>query len=90
MALLAFEDPTISPVKDLLGVQRRQQAASELNSAILLAQCQEKEPRLPNLLKLLKWSQNRLDDFTDSPYPKMENFETGETTRSTLQSPMFE
>ena len=89
MALLAFEDPTVSPVKDLLGVQRRQQAASELNSAILLAQCQEKEPRLPNLLKLLKWSQTRLD-FTDSPYPRMENFETGETTRSTLQSPMFE
>ena len=79
LALLAFEDPFMSPVGDLLGVQRRQQAASELNSAILHAQCQEKEPKLPNLLKLLKWSQSRLD-ATDAPYPKMEDFETGETT----------
>ncbi|WZN66884.1 glucose-induced degradation 8-like protein [Chloropicon roscoffensis] len=90
LALLAFEDPSTSPVKDLLGVQRRQQAASELNSAILHAQCQEKEPKLPNLLKLLKWSQNRLDEFSDAPYPRMDDFETGETTRSSLQTPMLE
>lgn len=85
LALLAFEDPGTSPVKDLLGMQRRQQAASELNSAILHAQCQEKEPKLPNLLKMLKWSQNRLDDFPDATYPKMENFETGDTHRTTQQ-----
>ncbi|QDZ25534.1 hypothetical protein HOP50_17g80760 [Chloropicon primus] len=90
LALLAFEDPLVSPVKDLLGVQRRQQAASELNSAILHAQCQEKEPKLPNLIKLLKWSQNRLDDLSDTSYPKIENFETGETSRSSLQTPMVE
>jgi hypothetical protein len=81
LALLAFEDPQVSPVKDLLGVQRRQQAASELNSAILHAQCQEKEPKLPNLLKMLKWSQSRLDDLSDAPYPKIEDFESGDTTR---------
>ena len=70
LALLAFEDPSTSPVKDLLGVQRRQQAASELNSAILHAQCQEKEPKLPNLLRQLVWAQGRLeaDGGTTTPF----------------------
>jgi len=76
-------------VSDLLGVQRRQQAASELNSAILHAQCQEKEPRLPNLLKLLQWSQDRLADITDAPFPKMD-LQTGDTRSASPAIPMLE
>ena len=33
------------------------------------------------MLKMLKWSQTRLDDFLDAPYPKIEDFESGDTTR---------
>lgn len=38
VALLAFSEPSTSPVGDLLGVAQRQKTASELNAAILLAQ----------------------------------------------------
>ncbi len=79
----------MSPVNDLLGFQRREQAASELNSAILHAQCQEKEPRLPNLLKMLQWSQERLADITDAPFPKMD-LQTGDTSSASPAIPMLE
>lgn len=42
MALLAFEEQTTSPVGHLLDHAQRQKTASELNAAILTAQCQEK------------------------------------------------
>lgn len=42
MALLAFEDPTKNPVSDLLDSSQRMKTASELNSAILTSQNQEK------------------------------------------------
>lgn len=57
MALLAFEDITSSPVSDLFDSFQRQKTASELNAAILTAQNQDKNPKLPNLLKMLLWAQ---------------------------------
>jgi len=62
IALLAFEDSSNSPVSDLLQPSQRQKTASELNAAILSSQCQEKEPRLPVLLKMMQWAQSRLDE----------------------------
>lgn len=70
VALLAFDDASKSPVADLLESGRRHLAASELNAAILTAQCQEKEPKLPNLLRQLVWAQGRLeaDGGTTTPF----------------------
>lgn len=69
MALLAFEDTKASPVGDLMDVAQRQKTASELNAAILAAQAQEREPRLPLLLKLLLWAQAQLDER--AVYPRI-------------------
>jgi glucose-induced degradation protein 8 len=55
-ALLAF-DSRKSPVGDLLDHAQRQKIASELNAAILTSQCQEKDPKLPSMLKMLLWAQ---------------------------------
>ena len=62
MALLAFDSIATSPVGDLFEASQRQKTASELNAAILTAQCQEKDPKLPNLLKMLIWAQVRVYD----------------------------
>jgi hypothetical protein len=56
MALLAF-DTRKSPVGELLDFSQRQKVASELNAAILTSQCQEKDPKLPSMLKMLVWGQ---------------------------------
>ncbi|KAG2449028.1 hypothetical protein HYH02_005780 [Chlamydomonas schloesseri] len=69
VALLAFEDTKSSPVGDLMDVAQRQKTASELNAAILAAQAQEREPRLPLLLKLLLWAQAQLDER--AVYPRI-------------------
>ena len=69
VALLAFEDTKASPVGDLMDVAQRQKTASELNAAILAAQAQEREPRLPLLLKLLLWAQAQLDER--AVYPRI-------------------
>ncbi|KAG0737434.1 hypothetical protein G6F57_012748 [Rhizopus arrhizus] len=72
MALLAFQDTIDSPVGELLHPGQRQKTASELNAAILINQSQEKDPKLPNLLKMLAWSQEQLDERMN--YPKIENW----------------
>jgi len=69
MALLAFENQLASPVGNLLDNAQRQKTASELNAAILTSQCQEKDPKLPALLKMLLWSQQQLDEKAN--FPKM-------------------
>lgn len=46
MSLLAFELNSPSPVSDLLTPAQRQKLASELNSALLLSQSQEKDPKV--------------------------------------------
>ncbi|KAI8926758.1 CTLH/CRA C-terminal to lish motif domain-containing protein [Entophlyctis helioformis] len=76
MALLAFDDTRTSPVGDLLDNSQRQKTASELNAAILTAQCQEKDPKLPSLLKMLVWAQNQLEE--KMTFPKIRNLVTAE------------
>jgi len=68
MALLAFPDPSQSPLRHLLDVAQRQRTASELNAALLVAQGQEREPQLPLLLRLLTWSQTKLEETTRFPH----------------------
>jgi glucose-induced degradation protein 8 len=67
MTLLAFEDPSKSPMADLLSPEQRQRTASEMNAAILSSQCQEKEPKLPALLKSLLWTQEQLKEQASFP-----------------------
>ncbi|EPZ31748.1 hypothetical protein ROZALSC1DRAFT_26462 [Rozella allomycis CSF55] len=76
MALMIFDGDENSPVKDLLDTNQRQKTASELNSAILTTQCQEKEPKLPLMLKMLVWSQKLLEEKEN--FPKITNFVTAE------------
>eukprot|EP00898_Chlorokybus_atmophyticus_P002452 jgi/Chlat1/3207/Chrsp22S03492 len=81
VALLAFEDASACPVGDLLDLSQRQRTASELNAAILTSQCQEKDPRLPMLLKMLIWSQNLLDEKV--AFPRINDL-----TNATLEDPV--
>ncbi|KAJ8325614.1 hypothetical protein BDV3_001148 [Batrachochytrium dendrobatidis] len=84
MALLAFEDTYKSPVGDLLNHSQRQKTASELNAAILTTQCQEKDPKLPSLLKMLVWAQNQLDEKV--VYPKIKDLVTAEFENGSASS----
>lgn len=76
LALLAFEDPESSPFGDLLHPSQRQTVASELNAAILEMENRESTPKLANLLKLLLWAQNELDQ-KKVKYPKMTDLAKG-------------
>ncbi|CAG8454781.1 15198_t:CDS:2 [Funneliformis mosseae] len=76
MALLAFDDTNVSPVGDLLHPSQRQRTASELNSAILISQSQEKDPKLPNMIKMLVWAQDELEE--ELSFPKVNNLITAE------------
>ncbi|OZJ04164.1 hypothetical protein BZG36_03114 [Bifiguratus adelaidae] len=70
MALLAFDanaSGLANPVSDLLQYAKRQQTAQELNAAILESQSQERDPKLPSLLKMLVWSQQQLDERMTFP-----------------------
>jgi hypothetical protein len=82
IALLAFSDAKASPVGDLLDVAQRHKTAGELNGAILESQCQDKESRLPMLLKLLLWSQGQLDEKCSS-YPRIVDLVTGQLSLPT-------
>uniref|UniRef100_A0A1B6DIW7 CTLH domain-containing protein n=2 Tax=Clastoptera arizonana TaxID=38151 RepID=A0A1B6DIW7_9HEMI len=76
MALLAFEEPNISPFSDLLNQTHRQKVASELNAAILNIEHQEPTtPRLYNLMKLILWAQNELKR-KDVKFPRMTDLGT--------------
>lgn len=75
LALLAFDNQKTSPVGYLLDSSHRQKTASELNAAILASQSQEKDPKLPSLLKMLTWAQQQLDEKVK--YPRMNNFVSG-------------
>eukprot|EP01119_Soliformovum_irregulare_P020692 TRINITY_DN6749_c0_g1_i2.p1 TRINITY_DN6749_c0_g1~~TRINITY_DN6749_c0_g1_i2.p1 ORF type:complete len:205 (-),score=70.03 TRINITY_DN6749_c0_g1_i2:43-657(-) len=78
MALFAFDgiDQSSSPVGDLLATSQRQKIASELNAAILMNQCQETDPRLPTLLKMLQWGQTSIEDRVK--FPHITNLTTAE------------
>jgi len=76
MVLLAFENAGIDcPANELLDYSHRQKTASELNAAILISQSRHKDPRLPSLLKLAVWAQNRLK--TDVSFPYMPDLLSG-------------
>jgi hypothetical protein len=81
LALLAFPDASKSPVADLMDPSHRQKTASKLNAAILKLQNQEQEPRLPNLLKMIIWSQQQLDE--KMTYPRVNDLVTAELTSPT-------
>ncbi|KAI9102816.1 CTLH/CRA C-terminal to lish motif domain-containing protein [Phlyctochytrium arcticum] len=84
MALLAFDGMESSPVGYLLDHSQRQKTASELNAAILTAQCQERDPKLPTLMKMLVWAQGQLDEKLT--YPKIKNLVTAELEMPTTSS----
>jgi len=68
-------------VSKLLDPSQRSKTATELNSAILIAMNQQKEPKLPTLLKMLKWSQNvSLEKYK---YPKITDFSTAKFESTT-------
>ena len=67
VALMAFPDPKVSPVKDLMQLAQREMTASELNRAILAKFCHDQEPKLASLLKLLSWGQERLAASVNFP-----------------------
>ncbi|XP_063901876.1 glucose-induced degradation protein 8 homolog [Zophobas morio] len=70
MSLLAFKNNKLSPVGYLLDMSQRQKIASQLNSAILASQAQEKNPKLPLLIKMLFWSQEQLSEKISFPVIK--------------------
>lgn len=61
LALLAFEEPSLSPFSHLLNMKQRHKVASEVNTAILKTEYHESpEPKLYSLLKLILWAQDEL------------------------------
>jgi hypothetical protein len=62
LALLAFDDPASCPFADLLAPAHRQQVASKLNAAILMAEhADSTQSKLAVSLKMLLWAQDELD-----------------------------
>ncbi|KAI9295787.1 hypothetical protein K502DRAFT_324126 [Neoconidiobolus thromboides FSU 785] len=80
MTLLCFKTED-NPHIELLDYSQRLKMASELNGAILAAQALNKEPKLPTLLKLTSWAQNRLSNEIVFPIIK-------DLTGATLSSPI--
>lgn len=77
MALLVFDDAALnSESSKLLDISHRQKIATELNAAILTSFSQDKDPKLPGMLKMLKWAQEQLDEKVQ--FPKITNFSTAE------------
>jgi hypothetical protein len=67
MALLAFDDPASSPLGELLSPAQRERTAAQLNAAVLSSTGQEREARLPGLLRLVLWAQRQLSERADFP-----------------------
>ena len=76
MALLAYQNPGVSPFAELLNFSQRYKVASELNAAILEADHQQTNSKLENLLKMLLWVQSELDE-KKVKYPKMVDVANG-------------
>lgn len=62
MSLLAAEMGAIWPSSTLLLPENRLKTAKEVNSAILSSQAQPKVSKLPEILGLLQWAQNKLEE----------------------------
>lgn len=54
-------------IRGLLGQEKRQATAKELNAAILTSQGKGKEPKLPGLLKMLAWGEGLLGEKSEFP-----------------------
>ena len=67
MSLLLFENPAKSPVAHLLDARHRHETASELNEAILRSESMAGPSKLPRLIKILVWMQNRLSQHMKFP-----------------------
>ena len=62
LALLVFDAPASCPFADLLTPAHRQQVASKLNAAILMAEhADSTQSKLAVSLKMLLWAQDELD-----------------------------
>jgi hypothetical protein len=93
MGLLAFEDQQKSPFAPLLEPTQRQATASELNSAILSFQNQEKgiianfnqlDAKLALLLKTMLWSQAQLEEKAKFPKLTVQGTFEDEKTQPTI------
>jgi len=73
MMLLAYADPTSSPEAHFFSLEYRQQAANELNAAVLSAQGQHSESRLPMMLRMLQWAQDELSHHHNVPFPRIDD-----------------
>jgi len=97
MALLAFDvTNTTSPVASLLETRQRLKVASEVNAALLVNQGQEKEAKLVDLLRMVKWAQDkvagqgaifpRLTNLADASFPSSSSSSSSSATSSSLSS----
>ncbi|EAS05436.2 Ran-binding protein in the microtubule-organising centre protein (macronuclear) [Tetrahymena thermophila SB210] len=73
MSLLAFENLQESPYQDLVSNSQRIKISSQINYEMLKGQ-QEKENKLPTLIKLLLWSQDKLSEKLE--FPQIKNVST--------------
>lgn len=71
LLLLAPNGVPLTGNADLLDPYHRIRVANEVNAALLSAQGQEAESKLPSLLKLLLWSQDQLS--ANANFPKINN-----------------
>jgi glucose-induced degradation protein 8 len=78
MTLFAFGDPESSPAASLLKNSHRLRVATQVNVALLRMAQQNTDPKLPRLLKHLKWSQKKLQDHAE--FPIIENLVSAEVT----------
>ncbi|CAH0488061.1 unnamed protein product [Peronospora farinosa] len=61
MSVIAFKDPSESPLGYLLEQTQRRRVANEVNSAILRSQKQELEPMLPSMVQQFHFMENQLE-----------------------------
>lgn len=61
------EDGLLLSVASLLHPSHRQATAAKVNSAILISQSHGPNPKLPNLLRMLAWGEELLNDKIDFP-----------------------
>ena len=71
MTLLAFEDLTTSPVSELVSPAYKQKLASDVNAAILKNQGLNQNSSLQVFMKMLIWSQKKLQNAVS--YPKIKD-----------------
>lgn len=76
LALLAFNEPLLSPYSQLLHNSHRQKVASEVNEALLKMVDGEGDSKLSHLLRLLHWTQDELKSSLKVKIPYMTDVAT--------------